>query len=39
MIDPIDIARALLVVAALLFVCWLLSTDRSSINWRAVFIG
>lgn len=39
MIDPIDIARALLAVAVLLFVCWLLSADRSSINWRAVFIG
>ncbi len=35
----IDILRALLGVAALLLICFLLSSDRRSIDWRLVGIG
>jgi CNT family concentrative nucleoside transporter len=34
-----DIARVVLAIATLIFVCWCLSSDRSKINWRAVLTG
>lgn len=34
-----DVARVVLAIATLLFLCWLMSSNRSAINWRAVLVG
>ena len=39
MIDPLDLLRAVAAVVVLIFVCWLLSVNRSAIKWRPVFVG
>ena len=39
MVEWLDLVRVPLALASLLGVCWLLSTDRAAIPWRAVFVG
>lgn len=37
--DITDLVRVPLALAALLFICWLMSSDRAQVPWRAVIVG
>ena len=37
--DIVDIVRVPLALAALLFICWLMSANRALVPWRSVFVG
>jgi len=38
-VDIVDIVRVPLALAALLFICWLMSSNRAQVPWRSVFVG